>query len=303
MIPFTQMQPRHQEAYNAILHGCPERGCEYSFLNQYLWGRQEIAFLHGCVLFFAHFYGRSLYPYPIGPGDRRAALEAIFADADARGIPCRITGITEADLQELQEWFPDRMHIRPARDYANYVYAIDDLADLRGRKFQPKRNHVNRFFLEHPQCRVEPLTPENLEKAKMLTAQWFSDRLAVDPHGDYLLENVALSRFFNHFSELSAECILLMDGDTPLALTIGSRLSPDTFDVHFEKALENVSGAYAAINREFARYLRLKYPEIRYLNREEDMGLPGLRAAKESYRPHHMVEVYQAVRREDLNAD
>ena len=81
-----------------------------------------------------------------------------------------------------------------------------------------------------------------------------------------------------------------MDGGEVVAVTLGSRMTEDTVDVHFEKALSYVDGAYTAINCEFARYIRGKYPEVRFLNREEDMGLEGLRKAKESYLPHHMME-------------
>ena len=96
---------------------------------------------------------------------------------------------------------------------------------------------------------------------------------------------------------------MLLDGGEVLAVTLGSRLSKDTIDVHFEKAREDVEGAYAAINCEFARYLRDKYPEIKFLNREDDMGLEGLRRAKLSYQPHHFEEKYWACRMEDLHGD
>ena len=92
---------------------------------------------------------------------------------------------------------------------------------------------------------------------------------------------------------------MLLDGDRVLAFTMGSRLSADTVDVHFEKARADVNGAYTAINCEFARYIRAKHPDIRFLNREEDMGLEGLRKAKQSYRPHHMVEKCWACLLED----
>ena len=75
-----------------------------------------------------------------------------------------------------------------------------------------------------------------------------------------------------------------------VAFTMGSFLCCDTMDVHFEKALSEAEGAYPVINFEFARYLRSKYPQLQYLNREDDMGLEGLRKAKLSYYPHHMVE-------------
>ena len=82
-------------------------------------------------------------------------------------------------------------------------------------------------------------------------------------------------------------------------MAIGSSFGGDTFDIHFEKALDAVDGAYAAINNGFAKYLREKYPDILYLNREDDMGLEGLRKAKLSYNPHHLVEKNWACLLED----
>ena len=113
------------------------------------------------------------------------------------------------------------------------------------------------------------------------------------------MERQALDKALRHFRELELEGLLLQDGDEVLAFTLASRFGEDTFDVHFEKARADVQGAYTAINREFARYLREKYPQLQFLNREEDMGIPGLRKAKESYLPHHLTEKCWAHLRED----
>lgn len=303
MIDFHRLKPDQRDAYEDILFACPPRGCEYSFANLFLWGRQQAAIIHGCVVFFSHFYSRSVYPYPIGTGDKRAALEEIFRDARERGIPCRLTSMTEADRQELEEWFPGVFSTRADRDSFDYVYAIDDLADLRGRKFQKKRNHVNRFLQDHPQFQVVPLTPDNLPQAQIMVNNWFCSRSREDPHGDYLLETVAMARAFQNYESLGFQGITLMEGEEILAVTMGTRMAPDTFDVHFEKAREDVEGAYAAVNREFARYLRNRYPEVSYLNREDDLGLEGLRKAKLSYNPHHLGEKFWACRMEDIHAD
>ena len=297
MIDFQRLNLSQKEEYEKILFSCPPRGCEYSFANLSLWGRQQAAFLHGCVAFFSHFYGRSVYPYPIGPGDRRAVIEEILRDAKERGIPCRITGMTDDDRAELEAWFPDTFTFRIDRDGSDYVYAIDDLADLKGRKFQKKRNHVNRFRAEHPDYTVLPLTACNLSAARHMVNEWYRLRMKSDPEGNYLLENIALARAFQNFAGLGMEGIALMDQGQVLAVTMGSRLSHDTFDIHFEKAREDVDGAYAAVNAEFARYLREKHPEITYLDREDDMGLEGLRKAKLSYNPHHLVGKHWAYER------
>lgn len=303
MIPFTKLTPVQKDQYNAILFDSPNRGCEYSFANLYLWGRQQAAFLHDCVLFFSHFYGKSVYPYPIGKGDKKAAIQAIIQDSRKRGIPCRITGMTNADREELEQLFPDLFHIRTERDSFDYVYDINDLADLRGRKFQKKRNHVNRFRTEHPDYQILPLNACNLAQPRLMVDDWYRIRMKEDPEGNYLLENIAMARAFQNYAALGMEGIALLDGDTVLAVTMGSRMSQDTFDIHFEKAREDVEGAYATVNCEFARYLRLKYPEVQFLDREDDLGLEGLRQAKLTYHPHHMVEKHWAYLTEDIYED
>jgi len=303
MIQFHRTALCDKVRYESCLFSGPERGCEYSFANIFMWGRQEIAFIHDCVVLFSHFNGRSVYPYPIGSGDRRAALEDILADARQRGIPCRITGMTEENRQELEGWFPELFEFRVARDNFDYVYTTDALADLRGRKLQKKRNHFNRFQAEHPDYRIEPIDCRNLARVQHMVNDWYVTRRREDPQGDYLLESLAMAKAFRYFDALEMEGIALLDGDAVLAVTMGSRLFPNTFDIHFEKAREDVNGAYSAINCEFARYLRLKYPEVTFLNREDDLGLEGLRKAKLSYYPDHMVEKYWACLREDIYED
>lgn len=303
MIDFHRLKFTQKEEYERILFSCPPRGCEYSFANLHLWGRQEVAFLHGCVAFFSHFYGRSVYPYPIGGGDRRAVLEEILQDARERGIPCRITSMTEEDRMELEQWFPGMFHLHSNRSGFDYVYDIHDLADLKGRKFQKKRNHVNRFRSEHPDYQVVPLTVCNMPVAQHMVNDWYHKRMKEDPEGDYLLENIAFVRAFQNYVPLGMEGILLLDGGDVLAVTMGSRMAKDTFDIHFEKAREDVDGAYTAVNQEFARYLRLNHPEVQFLDREDDMGLEGLRKAKLSYQPHHLQEKFSATLVEDLHAD
>ena len=104
------------------------------------------------------------------------------------------------------------------------------------------------------------------------------------------MEQAALRKALQQQTLLGLEGLLLRTCDGPVAMTMGSRLNHNTFDIHFEKALDIADGAYAAINNGFANYLREKYPEVEFLNREDDLGIEGLRKAKLSYNPHHMVE-------------
>ena len=179
------------------------------------------------------------------------------------------------------------------------MYAIDDLADLKGRKLQKKRNHLNRFEQAHPEAKIVPLDESNRVAAFHLAEQWYENRTAADPDRDYHLEHLALHRAFAFYAQLEMDGVVLMEGERILAFAMGSRLNRDTFDIHFEKALDTTEGAYAAINRGFARYLREKYPDVKWLNREDDLGIEGLRKAKLSYYPDHMVEKCWAELRED----
>lgn len=272
------------------------RGCEYSFANLYIWGRQKIAFYQDVLVFFSQFDRKSVYPFPLGQ-DLKPALKAIIQDAAKRGIPCRLTGLTAEDRALLEELYPGRFRFHGDRGGFDYVYAIADLAELKGRKYQRKRNHLNRFRQTFPDYTVEPIGAENAPEVLTLVEDWYAKRLAQDPAADFHMEQAALGKALRFREALGMEGLLLRCGGRPVAMTLGNFLRPDTFDVNFEKALDE--SAYPAINWEFARYLRQKYPDLQWLDREEDMGLEGLRKAKLSYCPHHMIEKYWACLLED----
>lgn len=299
MIEFDRLTPEHREQYLQLLFADGNRGCEYSFANVNIWGRQRIAFLHGRALLFSQYDRVSLYPYPVGTADVKPALDAIIADAAQRGIPCRLSSMNQADCKTVEALYPGQFQFHTDRDHFDYVYAIDDLAELAGKRYQSKRNFANRFAANYPDHQCLSLDESTLPAVQAMLEQWFADRLQLDPEGDFLLEQVALNRAFSHIHQLGLEGLAVMVDGKCVAMTMGSRLSEDTFDIHFEKALNGYDGAYAFINRSFARLLREKYPHLRYLNREDDMGIAGLRKAKLSYHPHHMVEKYWARRWED----
>lgn len=289
MIDFQPITVNDKETYEHFLLDGNERGCGYSFSNLFLWGRQNATVLFDHLVLFSHFNCRSVYPYPVGSGDKKPVLDAIIADAKERNIPCRLIGLREEDKQLLNELYPGKFRIHCDRDSHDYVYDIHALAELKGRKYHSKKNHYNRFRDSHPAYIAEPLSDENLSAVKQMIQNWYTTRLSEKPDSDFQMEQAALEKALNHYKELQLEGLVLRNEDTIFAITLGSRTNRDTFDVHFEKARHDVDGAYTAINCEFADYIRTKYPEIRYLNREEDMGIEGLRKAKLSYHPHHLI--------------
>ena len=290
MIEFKQIEISDKKEYESCIVGISERGCETSFANLYMWGRQRVAFLFEQALIFSQFNRRSVYPYPIGKGDKKAALDAIIADAKERGISCRITGLNAEAKRELEELYAEKFRFHCDRDSFDYVYDINDLADLKGKKYQKKRNHFNRFVANDPQYKTEEISDLNIEIVKGFVDEWYKKRAEDDPETDFMMEQAAISKALRDYKELCLEGLALFASGELVAITFGSRMSEDTVDVHFEKARADVEGAYTAINCEFARYIRKKYPDIKFLNREEDMGIGGLRKSKESYYPHHMVE-------------
>lgn len=299
MIDFMPLDLSYKDRYDAMLRCSGERGCEYSFTNLYLWGRQRAAEVNGNLVIFSQFNRKSVYLFPVGCCEKKSTLDAIIADARQRGIPCRLNGLTQEDYALLEYLYPGKFTSHFDRDAFDYVYAIEDLAELKGRKFQRKRNHLNRFRADRPNHILEPITQENIPLVESLVEQWYARRMAENPHGDYYMEQKALGKALREWDHLGLEGLLLRDGEQLLAMTVGSRLSETTFDIHFEKALDIADGTYAAINQGFAAYLREKYPALQFLNREEDMGLEGLRKAKLSYNPHHMIEKSWALLQED----
>ena len=241
-------------------------------------------------MFFSQFNQRSVYLFPVCRGDVKETLDAIIHDAHTRGIPCRLTSLTHDDCDLLEALYPEQFRFHHDRNSFDYIYHIEDLATLKGKKFQKKRNHLNKFKQLHPDYRLEPICDENLPEVEALVDHWYELRLQENPHGDYHMERAAIKKALAQRQALGLEGLLLRTDAGVVAMTLGSRLREDTFDIHFEKALDIADGAYAAINNGFARYLRDKYPEVRFLNREDDLGLEGLRKAKLSYCPDHMVE-------------
>ncbi|MBE6934095.1 MAG: DUF2156 domain-containing protein [Ruminococcaceae bacterium] len=299
MLDFQKLDLSEKERYNRYLMHCGERGCEYSLVNLYLWGRQRIAFVGDCLAFFSQFERSSVYPFPIGNGDIKTVLDAVIHDARMRGLECRLTTMDAEDCALLEKYFPGRFRFHSDRDSWDYIYDIHALADLPGRKYQRKRNHLNRFRQDHPDCRMAEMDENMLPRVEEMVAHWFESHRTPENKDESHMEQKALRRFFSHFRELGLEGAVLVEDGKILAMAVGSFLSDNTFNIHFEKALDEVDGAYTAINQAFAAHLQRKYPQLQWLNREDDLGLPGLRKSKLSYHPHHMVEKFWANLLED----
>ena len=116
MIDFHRLDLAQKARYDAILKNCGQRGCEYSFVNLFLWGRQKAAFLGGRLAILSQFDRKCVYPFPVGEGDLREIIDTIIRDAQERGIPCYLTSLSPEDCQSIEALYPGRFTFHADRD-------------------------------------------------------------------------------------------------------------------------------------------------------------------------------------------
>ena len=301
MIDFHPPRLEEKPWVDELLRRADYRGCDYNFTNLFVWSRayhQEIARVDDFLV--THVCGRMgcSFMFPAGGGDLASVIRKLEEEAAGRGEPLRLVCLTPRQMAELEEFFPGQFTFTADRDGYDYLYEIDRLADLGGKRLHAKRNHINRFMENNPSWTYEEITPESLGECLAMDKEWYRRSLAREGEAeerDLGDEGVALRQAMEHYQALGLEGGLIRVYGEVVAFTMGDLLNSDTYDVHFEKAYGELQGAYALINREFARWVRGRHPNVRYLNREDDMGVEGLRKAKESYYPDQMVEKHTAM--------
>ena len=285
--------------------GC--HGADYGFANLFIWRKAykpKIAFCGSRLLVGMPQW--KVYAYPKGDGDVRPSIELLLDEAHALGGKLRIRGLTDKTLEEFLPFYGDRFEIEEDRDNADYIYMASKLCDLPGRHLSSKRNHIKHFERNGPwefhkiaadSCGVFTSCEggcsgklSSIAEAKAFVDEFYKEKN--DP--DLADEAGAIEEMFAHYEELGFLGGMLYQNGEPVAFTAGTRLDNEVFDTHFEKALPGVEGAYTMVNREFARLVKAEYPEIEAFNREEDMGIEGLRRAKLSYHPDILLMKYFA---------
>ena len=288
MLTFRPITLEDRSLLHPLFWNAEGRGSEYSFANLFFWGDQQICTRFDTPLILSRFGSWTAYLYP----HTREYTAVIMEDAKERGIPFRYWGMTLEEAGTLDRTFPGQFQITASRDSFDYVYDIERLCSLSGKKLQSKRNHCNRFQQDHPEYQVLPLTPELLKQCRSFALRWYEEHAHLHDPSDYDREKIAIIKAFDHYEAMGMEGIALVCDLGLVGFSMGNQIRENMFDVNFEKALASVNGAYPMVNREFARYLQNKYPNLRFLNREDDMGIPGLRRAKESYYPDILLEKF-----------
>ena len=268
------------------------RGCEFSFANNFIWSTiytVEVAEVADCCIIKFDADGMDCYAFPIGAGDKVKAIEALLEHANTDRAVLRLESILAEDKAFLEEHFPNRFTIEEDRDGFDYIYTVEKLTKLAGKKLHGKRNHIARFK-DNEGWSYEPMTEENKQECYDMNLKW-CDRKSCQWNNDMSDEQCALHKAILNYTELGLEGGVLRINGAIVAFSIGERLNSDTYVVHFEKAFPDIQGAYPMINQQFVEHNCQNYE---YVNREDDTGAEGLRKAKLSYYPDILLEKYTA---------
>jgi hypothetical protein len=193
---------------------------------------------------------------------------------------------------ELKKYPHAKFNITADRDNFDYVYLAQDLINLSGRKFHGKKNHLNAFRKEYPDAEYLPITEEIIPQCREQLNIWSETHKRANPDDPFIgYEQAAIHEIFDHFDAFKLKGGAILLDDKVVAFTFGERLNSDTAVIHVEKADPSIRGIYVAINQGFVEH---EWSDVIYINREEDMGIAGLRKAKESYRPIKMIEKFNA---------
>lgn len=294
MIPFRDISILDKDIILRYIAHSGRRNCDLSLSNLCSWSfyyNTQIAEYEGCLLFKFWAKGEVAYMMPVSDGNIRPAILALIDDAHREQQPFRMLGVCGYMKYQLEFLFHNSFDFLYDRDYDDYFYLRSDLASLTGKKYQPKRNFINRFKRNYEYHYVE-ITPEvnRIEECIALEAKWFEANNGIMDETS-TAERKALTYALRHYQELGLTGgIVCVDGEAA-AFSFGRPINHDTFCIHVEKANTAIEGSYAMINFEFANRVP---PQYIYLNREEDLGKEGLRKTKLSYQPYALLKKYMA---------
>lgn len=203
-------------------------------------------------------------------------------------LPFMMKGVPPQYLEVLEKAKPGLFQYDGDRDGYDYLYNAEDLINLVGRKYSRKRNHIHNFKKNHPDFLYLPLTENLFADCIRLTKEW-CEKKDCDDNPSLECEKCAVITGLENFAYLELQGGAIVVNGRVEAFTFGEVLNEDTAVVHVEKGNPDIKGIYPVINQEFCL---ANWQQMKYINREEDLGLEGLRKAKESYFPVRMVEKY-----------
>lgn len=282
------------ELISSYMHRFPDANCAKTVGNVILWSDfYHVEFMiYKNVLLLRNRTDKTPYrmAFPVGEdSDVKDVIQELMELAKTQEKKLQFYAVTNDEFAKLEAWFPDTFDIEYDRDSADYVYDVEKLATLAGKKYQAKRNHINKFrSVYEERWEYEPITRENVTECIEMLHQWYLKKEVAEDPEEQKAEIIVAEKSLMYFEELHMQGGLLrIDGEV-IAFCLGERACEKTFIVHIEKAFADIQGAYPLINQQFVFHELLgKY---QFVNREEDMGIEGLRKAKLSYHPAFLLE-------------
>ena len=258
--------------------------CDYSVGVITMWKdvlNLQIAFSEDMVYLKSNIKGKKERFYiPFGSGDLKKAVENIKEYAKENNIELEFCSTSFNHYIKLQRYLDGEYYYAPSRDYSDYVYSYDKLANLKGKKYHQKRNHISSFKRKYPDYKLVKIDEQNIDRVKVFFEEFVINVIPKDK--SEITERECTRIALNNFSKLGFIGAFLEVEGKIVAFTIAEQKG-DLLIVHVEKADRNYSGSYAMINNEFLK--SLSDLNIKWINREDDSGEAGLRKAKLSYYP------------------
>ncbi len=293
MLDFKDIGLKDREWVNELLSYNDYMATEYCFTSLFIWAdifNTKIARYNDLLAIKSTYNGRAGYIFPAGKGtdEEIASIIGMYRE-DARrcGLKAEMVSVIPQTREILERACPGSFGFEPVRDSFDYIYRTEDLINLKGKKYQPKRNHIARFR-EH-EWQYEPIVEANLQECIRMNDEWCRINGCAG-NMSMKSEACAVRKALANYMKLGLKGALLRTDGKVVAYTVGETLNSNTFIVHIEKAFSDIRGAYPMINREFLAH---EAGSLTYVNREDDAGDEGLRNAKLSYVPAFLLEKYR----------
>lgn len=277
-----------QPIFRAAEAAAPQMIGDTCFTNLFIWRsyyHTHWAEAHGCLCLLARPEGEMPFALPpVGAGDRVAAVRSTF-EALAEFTEQPVMRRVPEDLVDELAARGEPYHSTHDRDNDDYVYLREKICTLSGRRMHQKKNHYN-YFINHNQFQCLPITSELSPKLLTVQESWLATKEERNESSRQLKYEVeSVHQLLKSMDSLNQIGLAILINGRIEGFTMGEVLSLDTALVHVEKANLEIRGLFVALASHFCRLLP---PELIYINREQDLGLPGLRFSKESFKPDHL---------------
>ena len=286
---FKDLTLENKPLCDQVFNHFPSQISEFTFTNLFIWRhtyQTRISRYQNFLCLLSEQGENSFFFPPLGEGDVIECCQSILNYLGERVALPRIVRVPEAAATQIGER-GSGMKAQLDRSQCDYVYLVQDLIELKGRKYHRKRNHIKQFQANYSYQYIS-LGLEWIPQCLQLQTEW-CDLRNCEANPGLRNESLATKEAFTHFGELEVRGGAILINKKVEAFTFGDPLNPETVVIHVEKANPAYEGLYPAINQAFLEH---EWPGYIYVNREQDLGEEGLRKAKESYFPHHLVNKY-----------